>query len=166
MADTPRNPGLRSHAARQEVPTLFQNRVVTVIPTAWLERRGAGYEALSQEERDAMMHFVFLWSFFESVALNRGGSAAAIVGVAAEWRDAKLLTEETFQTALLRNFPRARRLSAATMIFKACSIHCTHLSRLALEITAVTIQEPNWPCASSSRRFRRRHQSTLGTDSC
>ena len=69
-------------------------------PTAWLEARGSGYEALSQEERDAIAHFAFLWSFFESVALGRRGSAAGLVRVATEWQDAGLLLEDSFGAAL------------------------------------------------------------------
>ena len=69
-------------------------------PTAWLETRGSGYEALSQEERDAIAHFVFLWSFFESVALGRRGSAADLVRLATGWQDAGLLLEDSFGAAL------------------------------------------------------------------
>ena len=69
-------------------------------PTTWLELRGIGYEALSQEERDAIAHFVFLWSLFESVALGRRGSEDALVRVTTEWRDAGLLAGDSFQAAL------------------------------------------------------------------
>ena len=77
-----------------------ENRPMAMNPTAWLEARGSGYEALSREERDAVAHFAFLWSLFESVALGRRGSAAGLVRVATEWQVAGLLLEDSFGAAL------------------------------------------------------------------
>ena len=77
-----------------------ENPPMAMNPTAWLEARGSGYDALSQEERDAVAHFALLWSLFESVALGRSGSAAGLVRVATEWQDAGLLLEDSFGAAL------------------------------------------------------------------
>ena len=71
-----------------------------MIPMDWLERYAPGFQALSPEEREAIMHFSFLWSLFESEAMNRRGDANALVAVARQWADADLVTEEIFEPQL------------------------------------------------------------------
>lgn len=44
----------------------------------WLERNAGGFNALSQQERSAPMHFSLLWSYFEAEALSANGSASSI----------------------------------------------------------------------------------------
>ena len=66
----------------------------------WLETQVPGFGDLSDEERDAIMHFVFLWSLFESEALDGRGSVNRLVEVVRQWASAKLLTEMTFEPQL------------------------------------------------------------------
>lgn len=68
--------------------------------TDWLEQHAPGFLALSSEERDAIMHFSFLWSLFESEVLNRRGDANALVAVARRWLDAELLAADSFKPQL------------------------------------------------------------------
>lgn len=44
----------------------------------WLERNAGGFQALTEDERAAPMHFSLLWSFFEAQALGARASANAI----------------------------------------------------------------------------------------
>ena len=66
----------------------------------WLESSVPGFGELSNAERDAMMHFVFLWSLFEFEALDRHGDVNGLVEVARQWADAEVLTETTFAPQL------------------------------------------------------------------
>lgn len=64
--------------------------------TKWLEQHAPGFQALSPEAREAIMHFSFLWSLFESEALNRRGGANVLAAVARRWVDAGLLNADSF----------------------------------------------------------------------
>ena len=66
----------------------------------WLESRVPDFGELSDAERDAIMHFVLLWSLFESEVLGRRGDVNRLVKVARQWADAELLTETTFAPQL------------------------------------------------------------------
>jgi hypothetical protein len=68
--------------------------------TKWLEQHAPGFQALSLEAREAIMHFSFLWSLFESEALNRHGNANALVAIAHRWADAGLLNADSFEPQL------------------------------------------------------------------
>ena len=45
-------------------------------------------------ERDAIMHFSFLWSLFEFEVLNKNGNVPAIIRVVDQWRDTGLLNND------------------------------------------------------------------------
>lgn len=79
--------------------------MATMIPMEWLATYAPGFQALSPEEREAIMHFSFLWSLFEFEALNRRGGVSALVVVARQWADTDLFTEKSFepQLAYFRN---------------------------------------------------------------
>lgn len=66
----------------------------------WLKSNVLGFTELSGPERDAILHFVFLWSLFEAEALDRRGDVNRLVWVAQRWADAGLLTDETFELPL------------------------------------------------------------------
>lgn len=72
-----------------------------MIPMEWLEAHAPGFHELSPEERKAIMHFSFLWSLFESEALNRHGGVNALVTVARRWADTDLFTEKSFEPQLV-----------------------------------------------------------------
>lgn len=69
-------------------------------PLEWLCTKGTGYDALSQEERDAIMHFALLWSIFEAKVLDTNASASKIVELSKLWENKKLLKIESFETLL------------------------------------------------------------------
>jgi len=54
-------------------------------PIDWLNQKAPGFAELSQEEKDAIMHFSLLWSFFEAKALNTSGSSTRIIALVREW---------------------------------------------------------------------------------
>lgn len=71
-----------------------------MISMEWIQVYAPGFQALSTEERKSIMNFLFLWSFFESEALNRRGGVRVLVAVAQWWADNDLLTERTFEPFL------------------------------------------------------------------
>ena len=66
----------------------------------WLEQSAPGFQQLSPDERNAIMHFSFLWSLFEAKALNTNGNARAIVEAANLWQKEDLITDESFEGEL------------------------------------------------------------------
>jgi hypothetical protein len=70
-------------------------------PIDWLCMKAPGFEALSQKERDAIMHFALLWSFFEAKVLHSHGSATSIVEVSKGWEAEGRLKTELFSDCLM-----------------------------------------------------------------
>ena len=66
----------------------------------WLEQNARGFQAISQDAREAVMHFSFLWSLFEFEAMDRHADGNALVAVARRWAGAHLLDDEPFERAL------------------------------------------------------------------
>lgn len=71
----------------------------------WLQTHAPGFEGLSDEERQTITEFSFLWSLYEAKALNQNGSASAIVASSERWARGGVLTTETFgqELAYFRN---------------------------------------------------------------
>ncbi len=46
---------------------------------AWLRARAPGYDDLTEDEREALKTFLFLWSLFEANALAEQGGPASII---------------------------------------------------------------------------------------
>lgn len=72
-------------------------------PISWLEHHILGFRELPQLDRDAISHFLFLWSLFEAKALQTNASARRIVKVVHEWSKQGRLDGEEF-TAVLDYF--------------------------------------------------------------
>ena len=66
----------------------------------WLREYAPGFQELSDEERQAIIDFSFLWSLFEARSLNERGSASAIVNSASNWAASGHLTEDNFSREL------------------------------------------------------------------
>lgn len=64
---------------------------------AWLGQHVSGYDVLSQEEKDAIMHFALLWSLFEAKVLENQASASSIQRVVVQWSDSKCLRKDDFE---------------------------------------------------------------------
>ena len=62
----------------------------------WLLAKSYSFEALTQEERDAVMHFSLLWTLFEARALGSEGSAQRILELTRAWEGEGKLTIEPF----------------------------------------------------------------------
>ena len=69
-------------------------------PIDWLCAKAPGFEALSQEERDAIMHFALLWSLFEAAVLNTHACSISIVETAKRWEGEGQLKAELFGDCL------------------------------------------------------------------
>lgn len=65
-------------------------------PIAWLNAHAPGFQALSENERQAIMQFSLLWSLFEANALNTRGSANAILALVQRWDDQGRLNAADF----------------------------------------------------------------------
>src|SRR5436305_111471 len=69
-------------------------------PIEWLEVNAPGFNQLSPEERNAIMEFSLLWSFFEARALDTGASAARIENLVDGWARAGRLQLAPFAESL------------------------------------------------------------------
>jgi len=58
----------------------------------WLNLNAPGFEELSNEEKNAIMHFSLLWSLFEAQVLNTSASANSICSKINSWSDAGVLS--------------------------------------------------------------------------
>jgi hypothetical protein len=68
--------------------------------TRWLEQSAPGFRQLSPQEREAIGHFVLLWSLYEATALNTAGSANAIIRAVELLKEHDKLTLEPFRPAI------------------------------------------------------------------
>ena len=76
-----------------------------MIAIDWLERNAPGFRELSNDERNVITNFLFLWSLFETKVLDQHGNADTIVKAAKQWTRKGLLTQESFepQVSYFRN---------------------------------------------------------------
>lgn len=63
---------------------------------AWLNNNAPGYENLTGEEKNAVMHFSLLWSLFEAQVLNTSASANSIEHKMAQWNNGGLINLDDF----------------------------------------------------------------------
>ena len=54
-------------------------------PIDWLNQNALGFRELTEEERDAIMAFSLLWSFFEAKSLQTNASANKILSLVHKW---------------------------------------------------------------------------------
>jgi hypothetical protein len=69
-------------------------------PIDWMCEKAPGFAELSNDERDAIMHFSLLWSLFEGTALGTHASADRILGLSHEWASTGRLNFEWFSSSL------------------------------------------------------------------
>lgn len=69
-------------------------------PVDWLRQTVPGFDALSEDERAAILDFSMLWSLFEGTVLNAKGSAAAIVAMVDKLRDAGVVDLQPLADAM------------------------------------------------------------------
>jgi hypothetical protein len=75
--------------------------VFAMNPIDWLCTKEIGFNDLSREEHDAILHFALLWSLFEAEVLDTRACAKSIVKVSKHWRSAGLLKAALFNTPLI-----------------------------------------------------------------
>jgi hypothetical protein len=63
----------------------------------WLNLNAPGYEELSQEEKDAITNFSFLWSLFEAQVLNTSASANSIDTKINTWSEENRINAQEFE---------------------------------------------------------------------
>ncbi len=69
-------------------------------PIDWLCAHAPGFKELSNEEREAIVHFSLLWSFFEAETLGTNASANAILALTQNWSSQGQLKLEPFENSL------------------------------------------------------------------
>jgi hypothetical protein len=65
-------------------------------PIEWLCDNAWGFKELAPEERDAIMHFSLLWSYFEAKAMDNHACVSKIVDLAQKWEKELRLNVATF----------------------------------------------------------------------
>ena len=63
----------------------------------WLNLNVPGYNLLTQDEKDAIMHFSLLWSLFETQVLDTSASAGSIEDKITSWYASDRLNGEEFE---------------------------------------------------------------------
>ena len=66
----------------------------------WLLKHAPGFNALSDDERQAIAEFSLLWSLFEARVMGEHATAAGIYTTVAGWADAQSLQAETYDPEL------------------------------------------------------------------
>src|SRR2546426_556783 len=69
-------------------------------PIQWLSANAPGFNELSEDDRQAILHFSFLWSLFEAKALNSRASPTAICALVNRWVDQHRLDAVVFRQSL------------------------------------------------------------------
>lgn len=69
-------------------------------PMEWLSAKAPGFDKLSPQEVEAVLHFALLWSFFEAKVLNTSASAAAIFNAVQGWAQRGRLNANAFSESL------------------------------------------------------------------
>lgn len=88
-------------------------------PTNWLCEKAQGFSDLPDKEREAIMHFTFLWSFFEAKALDTSASAHKILALTHKWASNGWLEEiAPFEPGLTHCRDRYFQNGVATGHFK------------------------------------------------
>lgn len=86
----------------------------------WLNLNAPGFEGLSNEEKNAIMHFSLLWSLFEAQVLNTSASANSICSKINSWSDAGILSPNAFEE--YKNYFVSRYIEDGNVNY-----HFTHL---------------------------------------
>lgn len=66
----------------------------------WLLARAPGFQGLTEEDREAIVNFTFLWSLFEARVMANRARADTIFAKVNEWRDAGTLDANQYDGEL------------------------------------------------------------------
>ena len=66
----------------------------------WLLEKAPGFQALPEQDRDAIVNFTFLWSLFEAQIMENFARADRICAKVDEWRDAGTLRADEYDEEL------------------------------------------------------------------
>jgi len=91
-------------------------------PIDWLRANAPGFDQLPEADREAIMHFSLLWSFFEARALGSAASANAIVALVQGWEDDGRLDVAPFDQSLSYFKDRYFQNGAATPNFQGLAL--------------------------------------------
>lgn len=86
-------------------------------PVEWLCVKAPAFDELGGEDREAILQFTLLWSFFEAKALGNGVSANAILALVQKWERDGRLNVAAFAECLAYFSERCFRNGTATPQF-------------------------------------------------
>ena len=110
----------------------------------WLCKNAAGFTELPDPDRQAIMEFSLIWSFFEAKALNTRASAAAIQALVQKWVTSGRLTIEPFSPSLAYFRDRYFQNAKLTEHFEGLALRDNDKAPL---VTAVLSGENNDPAS-------------------
>jgi hypothetical protein len=91
-------------------------------PIDWLNQNALGFRELTQEERDAIMAFSLLWSFFETKLLQTNASANKILSLVHRWESNGKLNADRFAPSLNYFCDRYFRNGTKTEFFNGLNL--------------------------------------------
>ncbi len=106
----------------------------------WLCKHAFGFEELPEPDRQAIMHFCLIWSFFEAKKLDTRASSGAIEALVQRWAASGQLNLEPFAQPLAYFRDRYFQNAEQTNYFKGLALRDS--DRLPL-VTAVLSGENN-----------------------
>lgn len=77
-----------------------QQQMGTTMSMQWLLAKAPGFQALPEQDRDAIFNFTFLWSLLEARVMGNFARADLICAKADEWRDAGTLDADQYDAEL------------------------------------------------------------------
>lgn len=107
----------------------------------WLGAKAPGFNDLSNEERDAIMQFALLWSFFEAMALDNSASVRAITRLVQSWESNGQLDVDAFTKSLA--YFKERYFNNGTATEKFQGLHFRPRDKRALVEAVLTEQNTN-----------------------
>ncbi len=118
-------------------------------PIEWLEQKAPGFVHLSPDERNAIMHFALMWSFFEDQVLGNNASAAAIETAVADLDRQGRLQPKEFDLVLAYFRNRYFKVGSPTPFFSDLNVRKNDNPPL---VTAVLSGANNQPsdCVSAT----------------
>lgn len=72
----------------------------TMDPIKWLDSHAPGFTQIKEDERQAILDFALLWSFFEARAMQTSGSSRRIRALANKWGASGLINVNDFAAPL------------------------------------------------------------------
>jgi hypothetical protein len=118
-------------------------RLKNMDPNNWLKTNALGYSALKEAEREAIVHFLFLWSLFEARVLDKFASSAKILSKVHEWSARDRFDPKMFDIELLFFQKRYFLVDKPTNLFDGLNLRKSDSPKLVREVLSGTDRNPS-----------------------